>query len=561
MKRPFFLFFMGLVLGEAVAISLNRIGFFVMALFLFILILICFGLYQRIKRKRSPLFIYAIIFYGLFFAGGLLLLRAEYPDTADQMLAKREIDGTLSGNVEFVKKTAEGEYQLTLSEVSFWEEGKGSLKYKKGSYFFENYKLRAKCRILKIKVSEKKIYPGDQISCTGRLSAIKETSNPGEFDARTYYYSLGIRYQFFGKAISRKKEQPLSVYRMAGRVRERMDAVYRYILSENEYGLLKAMFLGDKTELSSEEKRLYEENGVAHLLAVSGLHVSIVGGMLFRFLRKRKFSYAVSCICSSFVLLFYAIMTGFGNSVFRAVIMFLIFLLAQYFGAEYDMVSSMSLAGILMLYDSPLRILESGCIISFTSIFAIGMIVPFAKELEEKRRKSKLIPGEFLIESKWKKRIRQAFFTSVIISMVIGPLLLRFYYQWSPYSVLLNLFVIPAMSPLLLSAITGGVVGLFQLWAGIAGCIPAVLLLRGFHVIFQFIHKMPGAVIVTGCPSWWKILLFYLAELCLFICWYYRLWSVGCVFILILIAGRFCRPVPIFCRLVIFEFRSVVLLL
>lgn len=544
MKRPFFLFFIGLVLGEAVAISLNRIGFFVMALFLFILILICFGLYQRIKRKRSPLFIYAIIFYGLFFAGGLLLLRAEYPDTADQMLAKREIDGTLSGNVEFVKKTAEGEYQLTLSEVSFWEEGKGSLKYKKGSYFFENYKLRAKCRILKIKVSEKKIYPGDQISCTGRLSAIKETSNPGEFDARTYYYSLGIRYQFFGKAISRKKERPLSVYRMAGRVRERMDAVYRYILSENEYGLLKAMFLGDKTELSSEEKHLYEENGVAHLLAVSGLHVSIVGGILFRFLRKRKFSYAVSCICSSFVLLFYAIMTGFGNSVFRAVIMFLIFLLAQYFGAEYDMVTSMSLAGILMLYDSPLRILESGCIISFTSIFAIGMIVPFAKELEEKRRKSKLIPGEFLIESKWKKRIRQAFLTSVIISMVIGPLLLRFYYQWSPYSVLLNLFVIPAMSPLLLSAITGGVVGLFQLWAGMAGCIPAVLLLRGFHVIFQFIHKMPGAVIVTGCPSWWKILLFYLAELCLFICWYYRLWSVGCVFILILIAGRFCRPVP-----------------
>ena len=41
-----------------------------------------------------------------------------------------------------------------------------------GLYFFENYKLRAKCRILKIKVSEKKIYPGDQISCTGRLSAI-----------------------------------------------------------------------------------------------------------------------------------------------------------------------------------------------------------------------------------------------------------------------------------------------------------------------------------------------------------------------------------------------------
>ncbi|MFR8999763.1 MAG: ComEC/Rec2 family competence protein [Anaerobutyricum soehngenii] len=55
--------------------------------------------------------------------------------------------------------------------------------------------------------------------------------------------------------------------------------------------------------------------------------------------------------------------------------------------------------------------------------------------------------------------------------MVIGPLLLRFYYQWSPYSVLLNLFVIPAMSPLLLSAITGGVVDCFsygQAWQDVS---------------------------------------------------------------------------------------------
>lgn len=80
----------------------------------------------------------------------------------------------------------------------------------------------------------------------------------------------------------------MSVYRMAGRVRERMDAVYCYILSENEYGLLKAMFLGDKTELSSEEKRLYEENGVAHLLAVSGLHVSIRWRNIVSFFKKKK---------------------------------------------------------------------------------------------------------------------------------------------------------------------------------------------------------------------------------------------------------------------------------
>ena len=79
----------------------------------------------------------------------------------------------------------------------------------------------------------------------------------------------------------------MSLHRIAGSVREKIDAIYRHILSDTEYALLKAIFLGDKTDLSKEQKHLYEENGMAHLLAVSGLHVSIVGGMLFRFLEKR----------------------------------------------------------------------------------------------------------------------------------------------------------------------------------------------------------------------------------------------------------------------------------
>ena len=114
-----------------------------------------------------------------------------------------------------------------------------------------------------------------------------------------YYYSVGIRYQFFGENLTRKRESPLSLHRIAGSVREKIDAIYRHILSDTEYALLKAIFLGDKTDLSKEQKHLYEENGMAHLLAVSGLHVSIVGGMLFRFLRKKGRSYAFSCIVGS----------------------------------------------------------------------------------------------------------------------------------------------------------------------------------------------------------------------------------------------------------------------
>lgn len=531
MKRPLFLFFAGLVLGEATAILLNRTGFFVVALFLLVFILVYSSLYQKLRKKRSPLFIYGILFCALFFIGGLLFFKVSCMDKIDILLEKKEPEGTLYGDVEFVKETAEKEYQLTVRNGLF--KGVGV-----------NQKLKGKSRILKIPVSKGKVYPGDQIVCQGKLCAIKAPSNPGEFNSRLYYYSQKIYYQFLGDSFIRKRERPLSVDRMAGRARERIALVYRQLLSQKEYGLLKAMFLGDKTDLSKEQKLLYEENGVAHLLAVSGLHIAIVGGMLFRFLRKRGCSYAFSCIIGSSILLFYAMMTGFGNSVFRAAIMFLCFLASQYFGVEYDMISSMSLAGILMLIDSPWRLMESGCIISFASVFSIGMLLPFTKELEEKRRVRKLTLGEFSIESVQKKKIKQAFFANLILSMTTMPLILRFYYQWSPYSLLLNLLVIPAMTPLLMSAIVGGLLGILYLGLGFLGCIPAVGVLQSFEWILGKIRKLPGSVIVTGCPPWWVIVLLYSFLLLFFVFWYYRFWSGWILLILLLMAGTFFSPVP-----------------
>lgn len=550
MKRPVFLLFMGLVLGEAAAILLDRKGFLVMALFLLVFIII---LYKIIKKKRSLFFIYSLLFFSLFFVGGISFYRAKYLDKLDRCLLRKELEGTLAGQVEFVKETPEKEYQITLKKVSFLEMKKRKNRKRENKKedkiiirkdLNTQYKLRGKCRILKIPVSEGRIYPGDWILCTGRLKAIEEPTNPGQFDSKIYCYSLRIRYQFFGEKLTRKRESPLSFSRMAGFVRERVDAVYQEVLSEEDYGVLKAMFLGDKTDLSREQKNLYQESGTAHLLAVSGLHVSIVGGLLFQILRKRGCCYAISCAFGSGILVFYAVMTGVGNSVFRALVMFLCYMLSQYVGAEYDLISSMSFAGIFMLLDCPWRLLDSGCILSFVSVFAIGMILPLAKELEEKREKKKLSAGEISTESKWKKRIRQALFSNLILSMSITPLILRFYYQWSPYSILLNLFVIPAMSPLLVSAIAGGILGMFSWYAGFLGCMPAMGLLRSFTAIFRLVAKIPGSVIVTGYLPWWEVFLIYFFELCFFTFWYYQWWSGSVMFSLFLLAGTFFRPLP-----------------
>ena len=232
-------------------------GFFVMALFLLIFMIFCFIFYRKVRREQSLFFIYEVLCWFFFLMGGIAFFRASYFNEIDRILSKKTLTGTLIGQVEYVRQNAEGEYQITVRENSFvvnenhLKDGiKKNLKKCSISSIKSNLrqtkKLPGKCRLVKIPVSKGKIYPGDFITCTGKLKAIEEQTNPGEFNTKIYYYSVGIRYQFFGENLTRKRESPLSLHRIAGSVREKIDAIYRHILSDTEYALLKAIFLGDK---------------------------------------------------------------------------------------------------------------------------------------------------------------------------------------------------------------------------------------------------------------------------------------------------------------------------
>lgn len=572
MKRPLFLVWIGLISGETAAINLNRNGFFAISLLFFAgSIAVCCPLpqsrgvraaagrflYRERKNIRTRAFLWAAVFFLSFLTGGILFLFAEREEAIDGRLRRTDsLTGSVRGTVDAVKKTTDGEYQLTIQDVTFEKGGQHSKKetgeIKKSDITGKTGEtgesgkiaLRGKCRIFQIPLSAGEIYPGDEIFCKGTLRGIDGPTNPGQFDSRIYYYSLGIRYQFLGDSVERFTERPFCIKRQAYILREKIAAVYGRILAQEEEALLCAIALGDKTDLTRQQKLLYEENGVAHLLAVSGLHVSVVGGSIFRFLRKRGAGYGMSCLCGGALLIFYGILTGFGNSVLRAVAMFGVFLLSQFAGAEYDMTSSMSLAGILMLLESPWRVLESGCIVSFLSVFAIGYILPFVQEKLKLRAAKKLTAGELPTETSWQKKFREAFTASLVISMATGPVILRFYYQWSPYSVLLNLIVIPAMNPLMISALAGGLLGLLGDFPAFVGCLPAFLILRLFNILLSLTEKIPGSLIVTGCPSIPVICLLYVLEILFSLLWYFRRGQEAAGAALLLCGLLLLRPQP-----------------
>ncbi|MBQ9157358.1 MAG: DNA internalization-related competence protein ComEC/Rec2 [Eubacterium sp.] len=474
----------------------------------------------RRQKEKHTLYSWCLILLLLSVSGiigGLFFLSESYPRPDELKTSKSD---RIMGLVKQIRRK-EGSAQVTLKAAGL----RGSL--------LVNLSI----------VNEEDLLPGDQVEVRGQISLLKAAGNPGEFDAQKYYLAQGVRLQMEGESWQLICRPAWSVAGAAYRLRLRIAGVYRKALTSEEAALLTAVVLGDKTGLSEDQRTVYQQNGLAHLLAVSGLHVSILGGSLYLFMRKRGFRYLTSCLTGSLLLCFYGCMTGFGSSAARAIIMYLVYLMAQFLGADYDMVSAMSLSGILLLLEYPLKLFDGGFQISFLSILALGLVLPWAKEFMEAHRESGAGEaqdrdrdrgrGRF---GKYFKKMREALFAGIIISGVTAPALMAVYYEWAPAGILLNLIFLPLMEPLMLSAVCGGLAGLLLFKAGALLLLPARLILSLFDGIFAIVKCLPVHTITTGCPAIWQLIIMYLLEAGLFFLWYGRPGVIHRVLLLSLLA-------------------------
>ncbi len=505
MIRPLFVLLTGVAAGELIGAALFwRLG-------LCFLSVICMTAVILVKKNIAREYVFCITFGCVF--GFIIFLFASRIDYYEMVIAQEEKEGILQGKIVEIKEK-EGEDKLTiLIDDTTFQSGTEMVKLRKKIYVYADIDTK------------NQLYPGDTIKCIGILSLPEEPTNPGQFNQKIYCRANGVYYLFFAERYERTKRPMHSVRRAAYKMKKQIEEIYAFVFREEQAALLDAMVLGDKTKLTDDTKKIYEENGVMALLCVSGLHVSIIAGRIYQRLRKRKCNYLISCIISAIVLLFYGCMTGFGSSVMRAVLMFLVYLGAEYYGTYYDILSSMSLAAILMLVEHPYRILEGGFLISYLSILSIGIVIPPLQDLLQKRSGQRKGEDGILEMSGVKKKIKEGIIFSVTIYFVTAPMIMRFYYECTPYCVLLNPLVIPFMSILMFSAIGIGILGMIL--NGFFGnfltylpvqCIlaaigfPASFLLESYEKIFIFTRKLPFSLLITGCPSVTLLIGMYLVE-------------------------------------------------
>lgn len=528
MKRPFLWLLTGFVLGETAAIKFGWSGVLVFALLLAAL--------MRIIKAASRQSFFLLFLSGL--VGGTAFLMTCVKTQEDRRIENGQASNKITGVVSYVQEKTDGSCRLLLRNVVCDVDAKSEKGGNLG-------KVSGKVEVFLPKGEKQVWLPGQKVKVQGNWKELSGPSNPGEFDSRIYQRARGVRWQMYAvRCEVVADEKGTGVAAVAHLFRKKMSRIYEMILPE-EASLLKAIILGDKSDLEEEQKSLFEKNGASHLLAVSGLHVSVIGGRWYRSLRKRKCGYAVSCLSGGFLLLFYGCMTGFGSSCARAVLMYLCYLLAEYSGAQYDMISAMSLAGICLLLEHPWRWLEGGFQVSFAAIFIIGSILPLMQKLREKRRGNQ---EENHRESIWRKKVSDQLFASCVITGGLVPLLVHIYYQWTPISIIFNLLLLPAMEPLMVSALLTALGGIFWIPLGMLCSLPARCILELFQLLFTWGDRLPGTPLVTGCPSWGMVVILYGLEAVAVWIWYRRKWRYAFWIGGILIGLSFCqsnRPLQI----------------
>ena len=335
-------------------------------------------------------------------------------------------------------------------------------------------------------------YPiGCELSLYGTIYQLEKAGNPGQFNAVDYYQSQGILYTFQAEAV-------LHVHGGGG-WREQLTLLREFFgkqilmtFNERDGGILKAILLGDKSSLREEDELLYQKNGISHVLAISGLHISMIGVGFYKILRKCRLTFIEAGIPSGLLLFGYGIMTGFGISTIRAVCMFLTMIFADILGRTYDMASAMALAAIIVLIRNPLQARQAGFLLSFGAVTGVCFVYP-------------MISSVFQTQN----RRNKAFLFSLSIFLITYPISVHFFYEYPLYSLLLNLIVIPCM-PIVMGSGGAGMLGgcIAQPIGKILG-FPSHLILSFYEMLGEWFLKFPGAVMRLGREDFWQLAVYY----------------------------------------------------
>ena len=422
------------------------------------------------KRPLFYLCLFIVIIIGILNIFGVF-------SKADISLLSGKDFGSLNINAKITDKD---EYSYTLKCISASGDS---------GTFFDVFKGKK----LKLPFSETvrdDFYIGQTVYLTGKFKTYDRASNPGEFDKRKYYLEKDIYGKITGgdikKVLGKKSFLRGNLYKLRLVLKERIYSVF----PEKEASVLCDLTLGDKAGVLPEIKDLYTRNGIAHILSISNLHISILGVGLYEALKRLGAKVPVAAAGTAFFLVFYAFLSGMSIPALRSVLMFLIALLGDVLKRTPDKLTSLALVAVIMLIPNPSDLFSCGFLLSFGSVCGIIFMYPALKFWIKDLKKN---PSSFygvkvpLQLKKVLSFLSQSLLVSLSINLTTLPVMLYFFYEVPVYGIFLNLLIVPLLSALLVSAFLAMIIP----GGGFLGTI-AYLILKFYEFVCGIFDKLPG---------------------------------------------------------------------
>ncbi len=269
---------------------------------------------------------------------------------------------------------------------------------------------------------------GDEISLVATITPISALDENNK--VQTYAYKNNCYYMATKKSdiIIRENRKTVSE-KVQCAVKEKLNQN----MNEENAGIAYAMLFGDKSNVDYETKSAYRTSGIAHILAVSGLHVGIIVGALAWIMKKCRANRWVILIVITAILAFYSYLCNFTPSVVRASIMSFGVLFTNAIYRRHDTLSALGLAGVLILLFRPLYAFDIGFQLSFGCVIGIVIFGRSVFKFLRKPIKKFVLP----------KCIASPLATTISSQFLILPILLSNFDGVSFLTLFINLLIIP----------------------------------------------------------------------------------------------------------------------
>ena len=441
------------------------------------------------------------------FAVVYLEIRTPYPSAND-------ISNLLKNNVvNSIKITGSiiSEIRLNRREnLQFWLEVKEfSLKN------LPTEKSAGKLYVTLPNLAENQVYPGQEITVKGLLYRPRRANNPNAFDFANYLARQGAFAGLKGEIIIDKKSPTWGVWQ----IRQRIVEAQIQGIGQEKGTLLSSITLGRQAvNLPAKITDLFIKTGLAHILAASGFHVSILLGFVLTITRnlspKKQFIIAVT------ILIIYGTLTGLQPSVMRAILMGIGALIGLLYNRQVNSLGSLLLAATILLLWQPLWIWDLGFQLSFLATLGLIITVPLLKN------KIDYFPN----------LIAEPIAISLAATLWTMPLLMFTFNSIALYNIPINIITTPLITLISLGGVFTAFLGLIY---PPLGSISASILYYPLKLLLQITHffsLLPFSTYSTGKLSLGVMLIIYIClTLICFNLWFRQRWHLVGLFILTLI--------------------------